>query len=182
MVDGEVTVRSAPGAVKAVPPALKQKLKPPKGRARPPGGDSLQKNRRVRKEQSRWTPQRKARAGGSHGHLIQSPQPLQDADATAFYVRRRNPGPFSAATKAQLRTTAPDRSLSDLRAHSPPQPGGGLLGSPNAPPPLSAVGHAPLQGSGTPRAGPTARSGQPLQGRADHGQGMVSAPFLVCSA
>ena len=64
LVDGEVTVGSAPGAVRAVPPALKQKLKPPKGRARPPGGDSLQKNRRVRKERSRWTPQSKAQSWG----------------------------------------------------------------------------------------------------------------------
>lgn len=113
------------------------------------------------------------------------PPALQGAAATAFYVQRRKPGPFSAANKVQLRTAAPDRSLTcgltDLLSLAEACPG------PRAPPPLPVVGRAPLQGQGPRVLAPPPARAKRLQGRADHGHPVASrlrrpAPFLVCSA
>lgn len=75
LVDGEVTVRFAPGAGKAVPPALEQKLKPPKRGVRPPGVIPSRRTAGSGRNGRGGHHSARRRAGGSHRHLVQSPQP-----------------------------------------------------------------------------------------------------------
>lgn len=138
----------------------------PKGRARPPGGDSLLKNRRLREERTRGTPQRPAQSRG----VRRAPR----SKPTAAPRRGRDclPAPTTAPGAALCRNhgTAPRRcpglsltcGLTDLLR---------LEGACPGPPHPAACPRGPTR----PAAGVRAPESRPRR-RA------VSAASLVCSA